>query len=364
MEPITLHAFHGVTGQHLARLPAASASWSDSINEPGELKAVVFENAKVDIPSVVREWGSIVAALRGTTVLHAGYVKNLDHSLSNGTYKIDAGGGATIFEKRLVVNYLLYSNWTNGTVVVDEDNPAGNWPLTVTGSYSDLISKLVTETKKWGDLPITPATLTGGNKTRTYNSYDLATILSRIEDIGDLENGPEFRFDPVLDSEFKLKFKQVTSVDGGEIVDAHHVWSAIVPNGVSIGDDKRDGTYMCSQCFMTGGREEDTLLVAMAQSSRLTNAGWPLLQIADTSHSTVSVLNTLLAYARGYVARGDRRPLSVPVYVPISMGDVHVGDWATIRVGPGDDDVLEMKVTDVSSSLDSQVLTVDCQERD
>lgn len=364
MEPITLHAFHGVTGQHLARLPAASASWSDSINEPGELKAVVFENAKVDIESVVREWGSIVAALRGTTVLHAGYVKNLNHSREKGTYDIDAGGGATIFEKRLVINYLLKNTWANGTVVIDEENPSGNWPLTCNGSYSDIISKLVAETKKWGTLPIAPASLTGGNKTRTYNSYDLATVLARIEDIGDLENGPEFRFDPQLDSEFNLTFKQVTSADGGEIVDAVHEWNATVPNGVSVGDDKRDGSYMCSQCFMTGGRDDDTLLVAMAQSSRLTNAGWPLLQIADTSHSTVSVLGTLLAYARGYVARGDRRPLSVPVYVPVSMGDVHVGDWANIRVGEAAGDVLHMKVTDVSCSLGSQVLTVDCQERD
>lgn len=124
-----------------------------------------------------------------------------------------------MLKKRLVINYNLYSRWKDGTVVVDEDNPSGDWPFTVTGSYSDLISKLIRETLKWGALPIVPAELTGGNKTRTYNSYDFDRVDDRISDIGKLEAGPEYRFDPQVSADGFLSFRQVTSADGGEIVD-------------------------------------------------------------------------------------------------------------------------------------------------
>ena len=268
-----------------------------------------------------------------------------------------------MLKKRLVMNHALASSWKDGNVVVDEDNPKGSWPLILSGSYSDIVRGLILETEKWGALPITAAAYTGGDKTRTYNSYDFATVSDRIGDVIDLENGPEVRFDPVLSSSWAISFQQVASADGGEIIDHKWRWNALVPGSrVVLGDEDWDGSDVCGQCFAHGGKEQDSLLVARASSSKLTNAGWPLLQAANTMHATVSELATLRSYARADVANGDGPQRTVSLSVGIE-NDVRVGDWADVRYGDSDGDVMALKVTDVSGSSKSGMLTVSARER-
>jgi len=359
-----LHAFNGLTGAHVRRLDFSALSWSESINEEGSMSATVVDDGSIDPDVCLRAYGTILAAIdEDNTVRHAGYIKQWTYSKGDGTYTVSAGGGSTILAKRLVLNHALAAAWKDGTVIIDDDNPPGNWVLTANGSYSDLIRALIVETEKWGSLPITPATATGGNKTRTWDSWDLATVADRISDIGDLDAGPEWRFDPQLSSGWVLTFKQVTSADGGEIIDNKWVWNALVPSsGVVLGDEDADGSDMAGACYMTGGKDDDTLLIAHNIGTALTSAGWPLLQVADTSHSTVSVLATLQAYAAATVAAGDGAQGSVALTVPESA-QVHVGDWADVRYGDDEADVLALKVTDVKVAAGDKTQTLGCRMR-
>lgn len=361
MENISLHAFNGLTGAHVARLPCGSASWADAINDAGTLTATVTD-PNIDFEGILRVYGTIVAAIGFGRVIHAGYLK---HVKRNGKeWSIDAGGGASIFDKRLVINYRLHQSWADGTVIVDEDNPSGNWPFTVTGSYSDLISKLISESLKFGALPIVPAALTGGDKLRTYNSYDLATVSDRIKDIGDLENGPEYRFDAVVDDFGAISFLQRTSKDGGEIIDHHWKWNAIVPDsGVILGEEDADGSEMCTQSFGVGGKSEDKIVVARSISNALTAKGWPVLQNANTSHSSISNTATLKSYVNADTACGDNPQHTYGLEVDMSRYDVRVGDWCDVRRSDREDDVLLLKVTNVSGSVNSRMATIQCRER-
>ena len=339
METMSLHVFSGLTGEHWARLPNASASWSDSINEPGSLTANV-PDSDLDIPELVRAWGSIVAVVAFGRVLHAGYVKHRKRSESAKSWTVTAGGGMSIFEKRLVINYALNSTWR------------------------DLQSKLIRETLKFGTLPVVPAALTGGDKTRTYNSYDFKTVAERLKDIGNLENGPEYRFDPSVDEFGAISFAHVASADDGEIVDNHWIWNALVPtSGVILEDEDADGSEMCTQSYGTGGKENDTLVVARAVSSSLTSKGWPVLQNANTSHSSVSNVNTLRSYVRSDVRTGDNPQRTIALQVEIGRYAVHVGDWCDVRYGTGADDVHLLKIVDVKGSTASRMAQIQCRER-
>ena len=351
LDDISLLSFSGLDGSYRGRLPYTALSWSDSINEDGSVSATLPLYAD---PDLLRPYGSVLAAVSGDRVLHAGYVTQAQRS--GQSWLVSGGGGGTILEKRLVLNHRLASSWRDGYVLVDEENPAGDWPLALRGSYSDLVSGLLSETIKWGSLPIVPAPLEGGRHERSYCSYDLATVRQRIAEIGELEDGPEIRFDPEIGGG-RLSFRQRTSP---EIVDSRWRWNAEVPGSpVALGDMDADGSAMCSQCFAAGGKDEDRLLVARASSSRLTEAGWPVTQVADTSHSSVSELPTLQSYARAAVLVGDDQQrtwgLRVRADVPVA-----VGDWADVRTASG---VLALKVTDVSGSAGSGVLTVQCRER-
>ncbi len=363
MRMLTLHAFNGLTGAHICRLPLIKADWTEAINEHGSLNATVQDDGS--IPSTaLRQWGTIIAVMDESEPVHAGYLTHAKLNRADAEWTLECGGGGTILEKRLVLNYALNSSWTDGQVLVDEDNPSGNWPLTFNGSYSDIIAQLVTETKKWGALPITPKSLTGGDKTRTYNSYDFATVSDRISDIGDLENGPEWRFDPVISSSWVMSFEQKTSADGGELIDNQWHWNALAPqSGVLLDNEDIDGGDMSTSCYIHGGKNDDLLLVARYSSTALTDAGWPLLQTANTSHGTVSLLSTLQSYARRDVATGDDTQRTIALKVLRELYDVHVGDWATLRFGTANADTINLKVVDVKGSTDSDFLTIGARKR-
>ena len=363
MDGLSLHAFNGLSGAHMARIPCESASWSDVINESGSLSATVPYSA-IDLDAIARPYYTILAVIGFGRVLHAGYLLQAKNNRDSKSRQFTAGGGLSVLKKRLVINYNLYSRWKDGTVVVDEDNPSGDWPFTVTGSDSDLISKLIRETLKWGALPIIPAELTGGNKTRTYNSYDFDRMDDRISDIGKLEAGPEYRFDPQVSSDGYLSFRQVTSADGGEIVDNHWQWNATIPeSGVVMGDEDADGEEMCTQCFGVGGKSDDSIVVARTISGKLTAEGWPVLQIANTEHSSVSNVATLKSFTAADTAAGDNPQKTIGVQVDMRRYAVHVGDWADVRVGPAPDDVLKLKITNVSGNASSAMLQLQCRER-
>lgn len=352
-DEVTLHSFSGLTGAHQGRVAFSAASWSDSVNEEGSMAVTL----PADSPGAgrCRPWRDIVAAVRGKRVLHAGYVTHVKEDA--GVMSVDCGGGASILAKRIVLNRALRSSWKDGTVLVDEDHPAGDWPLTIRGSYSDLVRGLIVETTQWGALPFRVAAFEGGQHERNYNSYDFATVLSRIWDIGDLADGPEIRFDPELQADGSLLFLQRTA---DEIRDNWWKWNADVPGSpVVVGAIDCDGADMAGQCFASGGKSDDRLLVAMARSSNLESLGWPLLQAADTSHSSVSDIATLRSYAAGAASSGDATQDCVALRMRADV-PVAVGDWADVR---HNGELLQLKVTDVSGNADGSPTTAQCRFR-
>lgn len=352
-----LHVFDGKTGAHRRRLQFEKVSWQDSINETGAISASV--PGKLSEP--VRPYADIIAAIDDGTVLHAGYVHHSKWDAKTGIWSIDGGGGATILERRLVINHALDAIWKDGQVLVDEDHPSGNWPLKLTGSYSDIISKLVRETLKFGALPIVPAAITGGDKERTYNSYDFAYVSDRIADLGDLAGGVEYRFDASI-ANGSISFSQLTSADGGELVT--NEWRAnlaIDDPGIVLVDVDMDGRDMCTQSYGSGGKDADMLMVARSVSGKLAGRGWPVLQSANKSHTSISVLSTLKGYLQADTACGDATQDVYRVSADMTRYPMRVGDWLDLRTVDGD--VLALKVTDVSGSDSSQMLDVQCRER-
>lgn len=349
---VTLHAFDGKDGAHVSRLQWTALSWSDSINEAGSLSATVTEPG-----CELRCYGTVLAAMDGERILHAGYLTKATRDPSAGTWSLEAGGGMTILEKRLVLNRVLKTQWVDGTVLIDEDNPPGAWVLELTGSYRDIIRGLVAETLQWGTLPFDLPAVQGGSHERTYNCWDLAKVSDRISDIGDLDDGPEIRFDPVLDGGWNLSFS-VRAED--ELDDSHWLWNTCLPGQeLSAGSEDYDGAYMATQSFGTGGKNDDTLIVAHATGGALEAEGWPVLQVANTSHTTISQVATLKSYVNADVAAGDSPQQCRSVACPVSL-DVRVGDWADVRYPDG---VRELKVTDVSGDASTGRLTVSMRER-
>lgn len=362
MDEVTLHAFSGLDGRHVRRLAYSALSWSDSINQAGTMSATVACDG-TDLSGALRPYGTVLAATCAGRVLHAGYVTKVTPDPESQTVAVSAGGGLTILEKRLVLNRALITEWRDGTVLIDEENPPGAWVLELRGTYRDIVRGLLAETMAWGALPISLPPVDGGSAhERTYNCWDLATVYDRVSDIGDLEDGPEIRLDPSVSGgalTFALRVED-------EIVDHRWRWSLTAPGqGIGAGRADLDGALMCTQSFGTAGKNDDTLLVAHATGGSLESMGWPVLQVANTSHTTISVLATLQSYVRADVAAGDSPQETASVTVPLDL-DVRVGDWADVRV-PSDGwhaaGSYPYKVTDVSADAATGRQTVSMRPR-
>jgi hypothetical protein len=362
MKPITVHAYDLSTGKHLSRLPYTSASWSESINEAGTLNVETEMNnvaTRANLRSLVRPWKTILAAQRGNTVIHAGPVTTAKWDASTRKISWACGGGWTLLTKRLVLNHNLDETWKDGDVLIDEEHPAGAWALSLSGSYRDIAAGLISETLKWGRLPITIPPREGGDFTRTYNGWDMATISDRITDLGKLENGPEIRFTPLLDANWNLSY---TLEAEQEIIDHHLRLNSILPQvRVILTGVNEDGAPLTTQSYAIGGKNEDKTLMARA-SSQLEEM--TLLQSADTQHTTISELPTLQQVAHQSIIYGARNQETYSFSIGEEY-DPHVGDWADIRI---EDDylgeqVLTMKITDVSGSSSSEYLTIQARPR-
>ncbi|MDU2421306.1 MAG: hypothetical protein E7D48_04215 [Bifidobacterium scardovii] len=371
LESLTVHAYAAVDGRHLTRLPYASASWSDSINEPGQMSvdmtmSSLSHRLTVDgqsIRAVLRPWRAILAVQRGMHVLHAGPVTGRKWDAANRKLSFTCGGGWTLLGKRLVLNHKLDASFQDGEILIDEDHPAGDWALKLKGSYRDIARGIIAETLEWGPLPFALPPVEGGAYTRTYGGWDLATCADRIDDLSNLAIGHEFRFTPRIDDTGSLSFLLEA---GTELVDHEYDLDATIPGQrVALGSIDEDGAPMTCEVWAAGGKDNDKTVMARAQlPDQYRDPGLPVMQTSNTSHTTVSKVDTLRAYARAQCALGAWPDETFALTLGEEF-DPHVGDHLAVRV---DDDYLgltrlELKVTDVSARSDSDWVTVQCRER-
>lgn len=365
LEPCTLHAYAITTGEHLYRLPYGSARWQESIKQPGSMSCTVplsREAKRLDLWSTLRPWKCMIALQRGHDVVHAGPLTDLQWDAGARTLSLTCGGGMTLLTKRLVLNRQLRDGWRDGTVLVDEKHPAANMTLAWRRTWWWVcICRLILETKQWEDLPIDlPAIEEPGDKQRTYYSWDLATVADRISDIMNLAGGNEVIFEPHLTDDGHLRFQ--LRAGKPELITATHRWDTVLPDSrVDLESVSGSGANLTNQVWATGGKDDDKTLMCRRTMTPLT--GYPLMQSANTSHTTVERLSTLQQHATGQLAAGAWPDETFTLKVGEEW-DVHVGDHAVTRFSDDylGDQTLELKITDISGDTGSDLLTVTCKE--
>src|SRR5690606_30618951 len=85
-----------------------------------------------------------------------------------------------------------------------------------------------------------------------------------------------------------------------------HLWDISRPESVAFGlHIDQDANDLASLAWATGGREDDTVVVSRSYDPALIDAGYPLLETSDTSHSSVSRQATLDGHTAALL---DSRP--------------------------------------------------------
>ena len=310
-------------------LPFTDESHTLGWNEDGAIGVSIRWHRLMDVWRArwkLRPWKHTLAVIDDGEVLIAGPITS--RRWEGLTLKIDAGDGWALWKKRLVLNHALATAWVDGEVLIDEDNPAPQWVLTIAGqSYAGIGAALVRESLKWGPLLVDTPDPDPGTHVKTYNGWDLATVHERLRDLGALEGGPLIRWPAYLRPDGHLRIRYET----GDAQTVHEWVTAAPGQGVSIVSVDEDGASMATEAFALGGRNADLVLVARSKSTTLTAAGWPVLQVADKSRSSVSELPTLKGYTGQAVIDGSMLPESYELKVPSAIR-VAPGDWVNLSI--------------------------------
>jgi hypothetical protein len=343
-----------LTGRRIQNVPVVSGSWSEVLNDAGDVSCTVSLKdpavQRLGLRESAAEGKAFLAALDGDTVLQAGPIWFHDYDGDTQQLTLTASGMWSYFDHRVLLPVLAGRNPTDATtdtrfsnIVSDDTDPGYPWPTDTRKTLQGIALFYVAQAQTWtgGNVPvILPAEVVGATNERWVKGSDLAYVGSRLADLTSVEGGPDIMFTPRLQSD-RQGVEWVMRI--GTPTDPHlfslqrqkfHIGNA--KSSVSKLQVRGDGTRMASQAFGSGGRTVDQALISVSTDSTLTDANYPLLEAVDSSHSDVSEIATMQGYSDEIVAQG-KAPQKVWQFIhdlsqrPF-LGAFNAGDFADVRV--------------------------------
>jgi hypothetical protein len=229
-----------------------------------------------------------------------------------------------------------------------------------------------------------------GTHQDTVDGTDFKILGEKLTDITNLDGGPDIMFTGRRTSDqlgFEWLMRTGTAEQPQIVSSSSPRWAATAPqspvSGLTIDED---ASKMASISWQVGGRTNDTVLVSRAVDDSLTNAGYPLMEVVDSSHSSVSFQGTLDDWAAEQLLAGQSAQetwaFDVQMYPVDDKGDpagpqfgsYSIGDFAVVGVdgwdpdtGVGDPyipkDEYRMRIIGLASDELADEVTVTCAPR-
>lgn len=323
---------------------------------------------------------AFLAALEGDFALQAGPVWEHQLDADNERLTILAEGMGSYFARRVILPYPTIdpvsadADTRFSAVVTDPEDPGYPWPVDTRKSYQGIIRAYLEQATEWpsGDVPIILPDEIPGDRERWEKGANLAPVWDRISALTGILGGPDVRFAPRLTSdkggvEWPVLIGTPTQP---QLYSAQDVVFNVGVKGSSVSNLKYrvSGSSLASTVFTSGGRGTDTTLISTATDSTLLDAGYPLLERVDSSHSTVSEIGTLNGYATEAAKRGRTPIVSMSFDHDTSqrpyVGSFNVGDFASVRVKNNPylpDGTIRMRITALSGDAVGQKVHVELQ---
>lgn len=361
------------TGKIATRIPLTGATWQQVLNGPGTMTGATVNVADVDVRKLdIYHAGApgkaFLAIQYDQTILNAGPIWTHHYTRSAGTVTMGAAGLWSLWDHRYVMP-LLSEPLALGAAQAG----ATRWATSANKSLGDIAAALVAQaqTHVGGNLPLVMPAAQGmtPGAVRDYYGYELNALGARLTELA--ASGPEIAFRPRIKASDPTSIEWVMQVgspaqpllvQGG----ADWVFDASVPQSmVSDVDVDVDATAMGTRAWEVGSGSQALLMLSQADSTVLTSAGYPLLEIED-QHTTVTKQSTLDAYAAAALATHNRPATLWKVKVrndgapadgsPSNIGGPRLGQYQAgdyVQVVIGDDPYL------ASGARRARILQVD-----
>jgi hypothetical protein len=333
-----------LTGRRINNLPVVTGTWSAPLNAAGDVSCTVTLRDP-DVRGLALRVNaapgrSFLAAVDGDTVNQAGPIWLHDYNRDAQTVTLTASGMWSYFDHRVLIPVLAGRLPTDPSTDTNFAN----------SSLHDIARALVAQAQSWtaGSVPvILPATV-AGTGIRNYKGADLGLVGERLTELTKVIDGPDIRFAPQFTSDkLGIQWKMLVGTPAKPLLASPMdvvftptaSTSSVTGLTVSV-----DATSLASQAFASGGQTADEALAAMATDPTLTNAGYPLLEVVDSSHQSVALAGTLASYVLETLHAGrtpvetwsfDHDPTAVTPdgnVIGPALGAFNVGDFARVRM--------------------------------
>lgn len=286
-----------------------------------------------------------LAIVEDDMVIEAGpiWAWNYTHA---GVLQVKAAGLRSLFDRRFVMANIA-SAWAQWKVEYSA--------LSLGTIAKRLVSLAMSHTG--GTLPIVFQADEGApndaDHRRTYRGSELATVLSRLDQLMDVQDGPDIAFEPRLTANRQgIEWVMRTGTEAQPMLfqpGSDWVWDSRVPRGgVSGLSVQRDASQLSQRSWIKGAGQDEALLMARREPGQigqldLRDAGFPLMEVSE-SRSSVEDVATGNRWAAGNLAATLRpmqtwtcdvlaRPTDTSgAYVGPQLGQWRNGDWAKVWV--------------------------------
>lgn len=287
-----------------------------------------------DIKAATEPTRTFLAVLADDRVVAAGPIWSQQWDQDSGTLELKALGLASLWDHRLVLNHLTNTT-TPGAVAASSLSYSGL-------SLGTIAKRLVQEAQAHtgGTVPVVFPDDESGTSERTYPGYELATVGQRLQELSEVEGGPEIEFAPRLtaDRTGVEWVMRVGTTASPQLVQPGMDWmvDTSVPRGALGGLSVNvDATSVANRAFAKGtGSDEATLISRPGTAPAQWSGGYPLLESVGT-YSSVLEQTTLDAHAAADLETNDRPWQTWRLRVPADRraGAARPGDWWQVRVG-------------------------------
>jgi len=335
----TCHVVETVTGRVVSDVPVTgSPTWERGLNQVGSLSVDI--PLRVGIPeSVTRAlttpWRFSLALSVGDHIVQAGPIVSAQYT--------DAPDHPTVTAMCTGIWGVL-----NRRLLRSQDHiqvPSESTDVRLTGLSLHTIAKRLAQYAEgaiYGDLPIVYPDDIAGAHERWYPSYDLAMAGERLQQLTQVQGGPDVEFAPRWVSPTHIEW--VMRIGNPHLVQTgQDLWWEYGASLVSL-DVTIDGAEMAHRVWVRGNGMERGLLFGYWEERGPLEAGYPTLD-RIVSHDSVMQQSTLDGYARAYAefyqhptVLYQARVLADPgasagtaVSAP-ALGEYAPGDYATFNV--------------------------------
>lgn len=293
-------------------------------------------------------------ALRDGRPMWGGVLWTSSYDSTNGQIQLGAADWWSYFDHRKVLPLLGATPTVTDVAQVETTYTATD--------QNDIARALVAlaATHTGGDIGITVDTTTSGVlRDRTYYGYDLPDVGQVLQQLSEVDGGPDIMFDTATDLDTDGRPVRLMRLGTPLLGQMGSPWVFETGANILAYQWPSDGTRMTTRAFAKGEGSERGSLIAVAEDTTRYDDGWALLE-TDTSYHTVAETDTLQGHADA-----DRYAARLPVVLPtitvagngLNNRGQKVGP-AIGEYGPGDDARVIISDPFFSAGLDTTMRIV------